>query len=150
MVIVNAKKEDLDEIMAIERAVFSAPWNESGMLFEIESEDALFSLAKDKGEILGFSILHMFEDEGEIFNVAVKEEYRNRKIGTALMKNTLHFAKRQRLSRIFLEVRESNMPARHLYENSGFKSMGIRKNYYDYPKENAVMMVCEMEGGEKR
>lgn len=150
MVIVNAKTGDLAEIMEIERDVFSVPWSESGMVFEIESEDALFSLAKDKGKILGFSILHMFEDEGEIFNVAVRQECRNQKIGTALIKNALYFAKKQRLSRVFLEVRESNAPARKLYENCGFKSLGIRKNYYDYPKENAVIMVWEREGGVKK
>jgi len=146
MVIVNAKVSDLPEIMEIERATFSVPWGESGMLFEIESEDANFTLMKDGGKILGFVVLHIFEDEGEIFNVAVREEYRGQKIATRLMKDTLYFARKNRLKRLFLEVRESNAPARKLYENCGFESLGIRKNYYEHPKENAVMMMLNLEG----
>lgn len=143
MVILDAKRQDLDEIMDIERAAFSVPWSESGMVFEIESEDAYVPVARDNGEMTGFAVLHMFGSEGELFNIAVKEERRGEKVGKKLLAAVINFASKQRLERIFLEVRQSNLPARSLYEKAGFKELGVRKNYYEHPRENAVMMVKE-------
>lgn len=143
----KAQKSDLDEIMDIERAVFSVPWSESGMLFEIESPDAFFAIAKEDGKIVGFVVLHEFSEEGEIFNIAVREEYRRKRVGTALLEAALEHAENRGLSRLFLEVRAGNSAAYDMYMKNGFIPLGVRKGYYDFPKEDAIIMTREMKRG---
>ena len=82
-------------------------------------------------------------DEADITNVAVREEYRAQGVGRAMLEALMEGGKERGISRFTLEVRVSNIPALHLYESLGFVSAGIRKNFYDLPKEDAVIMWKE-------
>ena len=78
--------------------------------------------------------------EGEITNVAVKPEYRDRKIGSALVEQMQQWSLEHGVNRIVLEVRSGNMPAICLYEHQDFVKLGVRKNFYQFPKEDADIM----------
>ena len=80
-------------------------------------------------------------DEGYIFNVAVRESYRNKGVATALINELITYGKKNNFSFITLEVRESNLPAISLYSKFGFIKAGERKDYYSNPKENAILLT---------
>lgn len=138
--IVPVQESHLAEVLQIERDTFSLPWSYTGFKAELDSPDSHFTVAVANGEVVGFCILRIFVDEGEIFNIAVKKEYRGLKIGDILLRNALEHADRVGVRSTFLEVRESNLPALNLYRKQGFEALCIRKDYYDEPTENAVIM----------
>ena len=144
MIIRQARHEDMPEIMAIERSCFSVPWSEAGMLSELEGKYGLITVCTIDGIVAGFSVFHRFGNEGELFNIAVSEEFRRRGIAKRLMERLFEDAKKFDVERIFLEVRKSNVAARELYRSCGFFVCGERKNYYDAPREDAVLMDAEV------
>ena len=79
-------------------------------------------------------------DEGNLDNIAVAPAYRRQGVADALLSVVTGFG-REHLSRLMLEVRASNAPAIALYEKYGFAAVGRRKNYYDAPREDAVLMT---------
>ena len=94
--------------------------------------------------IVGFLILSTVLDEAEILQVAVSENLRRNGIGSELMDEVFGWCEKNGISQIFLEVRESNFPARAYYKKYGFIENGLRKNYYQNPAENAVLMSREL------
>ena len=95
------------------------------------------------GTVLGYAGLLVVLDEGYITNVAVCPDYRRQGIAGELLGVFQRFAEGKQLAFLTLEVRESNAPARALYTKYGYKEVGVRKNYYDHPKENAILMTRE-------
>ena len=150
MEIKTAEKRDLDGIMEIERSSFSVPWSENSMLYEIESEDGVALVAKDGNTVAGFVILRLFDDEAEIFNIAVRENTRRQGIGFSLMQSVIDEARKKSVNVLYLEVRESNTGAYDLYCKCGFEKLSVRKNYYDAPKENAIIMACDLRRGNEK
>ncbi len=127
----------------LEKEIFSQPWSEQGFLDAISMEQNIFLVAEDAGEICGYIGMYQALDEGEITNVAVSPEKRNAGIGWKLMQAALETAKEQGISRVILEVRVSNASAIHLYEKCGFANCGVRKGFYDFPKEDAYIMLYD-------
>lgn len=138
--VTRAQEHHIAPVLDIERICFSVPWSENSFRYELESKEAYFAVAEEDGEVLGFGILHTFCDQAELFNIAVLPECRKRGIGDRLMASILDFASGAGIKIIFLEVRASNSPAQKLYEKHGFTSCGRRKNYYDKPVEDALLM----------
>ena len=134
-------KEDCVRTAEIERKIFSQPWSEQGFLDGIAGKQNIFLVAEEDGEICGYIGMYQALDEGEITNVAVAPEKRNAGIGWQLMQAALEEAKKQGICQIVLEVRVSNVAAIHLYEKCGFKHCGIRKGFYAFPKEDALIML---------
>ena len=141
MELIQVGPEHLDEILAIENQLFSVPWSRTGMMAELENRDVCFAAARVEGRIAGFAVLHSFGDEAELFNIAVSPAFQRRGIGRQLMEKVCRWAEESGVERIFLEVRVSNAAARRLYREYGFENAGLRKGYYDRPKEDAVLMV---------
>jgi len=137
----------IPQIAAIERACFSHPWSEE-MLREVLWNDAAVMVVAEgeDGAVLGYAGLQAVLDEGYIDNVAVAPAFRRRGIADALLSAFVRFG-REKLAFLTLEVRESNLPAIALYQKHGFRAAGRRKNYYDDPKEDAVIMTLEFEHG---
>ena len=100
----------------------------------------VYVVAAEGETILGYCGMWGIAGEGQINNVAVREDARGKGIGFAMMEFVLSEGQKQGLEVFTLEVRESNVAAIHVYEKVGFKNVGIRKNFYDMPKENAVIM----------
>lgn len=142
--IIPMTSEHLDQVARIEQLCFSDPWSRRMLSEHLENECAatLVAITPD-GTILGYAGLLVVLDEGYITNVAVCPEYRRQGIAGELLGVFRRFAEGNKLAFLTLEVRESNAPARALYSKYGYKEVGVRKNYYDHPKENAVLMTLE-------
>lgn len=131
----------LDDVYIIETECFSHPWSKQSLEEELNNETSLFLVAKEENEVIGYIGMSIVIDEGYIFNVAVREKYRNKGVATALINELVTYGKKNNFSFITLEVRESNLPAISLYSKFGFIKAGERKNYYSNPKENAILMT---------
>ena len=144
--IIPMTSEHLDQVARIEQLCFSDPWSRRMLSEHLENECAatLVAITPD-GTILGYAGLLVVLDEGYITNVAVCPDYRRQGIAGELLGVFRRFAEGNNLAFLTLEVRESNAPARALYSKYGYKEVGVRKNYYDHPKENAVLMTLEFE-----
>ncbi|MBE5951464.1 MAG: ribosomal-protein-alanine N-acetyltransferase [Lachnospiraceae bacterium] len=132
--------EDCAQVAAIETMSFSMPWSLHAFTETIDNSNYRFLVAEENGEILGYCGFVYVLDEAEIPNVCVSAEARRRGIGRALMEALVVMAKELRITTLHLEVRQSNEAAKHLYRSVGFEEIGIRKNFYELPKEDAVLM----------
>ena len=140
MRIIAAAEKDMPRIMEIESEAFSFPWTQGGLLSEVNNDHAFFALAVEDDVILGFAILRKTAGEGELLQIAVASEYRRRGVGDALMEAVLSWAWSYGVTRVHLEVRESNEAALALYEKYSFTRVGRRKEYYILPVEDAISM----------
>ena len=133
--------EDLDQVIKIERDLFSPPWTREGFFTYLTHKDAMFLVVEEKGEILAYCGLLMVLDEGDITNVAVRPDRQREGIGHFLMDSLIRLAQEQGVTTIHLEVRVGNDTAIRLYERMGFTRDGIRKQYYTDPVEDALLMT---------
>ena len=132
--------EDCEQVAAIEAASFSVPWSLNAFTETVEKENFRYFVAEENGEILGYCGFIFVLDEAEIPNVCVKASARKSGIGRKMMTVLVEEAKKLGMAVLYLEVRESNTPARKLYRSLGFEENGIRKNFYEHPVEHAVLM----------
>ena len=143
--LVPMDRSHIREIAQIERECFSMPWSEATLEEELYNPQASFIVAqRADGAVLGYAGLHVVLDEGYIDNVAVREDYRGQGIADDLVDVFVRFGKAN-LTFLTLEVRPSNEPAIQLYMKHGFAQVGRRKNYYQNPKEDAIIMTLEFE-----
>lgn len=133
-------KEDVPTVALIERDCFSEPWSEQGFLDGIDNSAVFLAAEDDRGNVVGYIGMYLMKPEGEITNVAVAKEVRGRGIGAALVATMQQWAEEHGIERIVLEVRVSNAPAIHVYEEKGFITIGVRKNFYRLPTEDAGIM----------
>ena len=132
--------EDCEQVAQIEAASFSVPWSLRAFTETVNKENFRYFVAEESGEILGYCGFLFVLDEAEIPNVCVKDSARCRGIGKQMMTVLIEEAKKLGMAMLYLEVRESNAPARALYQSLGFEENGIRKNFYEHPVEHAVLM----------
>ncbi|MDP2915541.1 MAG: ribosomal protein S18-alanine N-acetyltransferase [Candidatus Aminicenantes bacterium] len=134
---------DLPEVMAIEQASFPNPWSEVTFRGEIQNDGISFPLvAVERAEkrVVGYIIYWKIQDEIQINNIAVHPDFRGLGVGKAMMRNILDAVRAQGAIFATLEVRISNKPARVLYEKLGFEIIGLRKDYYAHPAEDALVL----------
>lgn len=141
----DVREEQLDQIEQLEQLCFSVPWPRDALRRQLPDDNHVFLAATDGGRVLGYVGMMFVLDEGYISNVAVAPAFRRRGIADALITELLRRADALSLSFVTLEVREHNIPAISLYENCGFVRVGLRKNYYQKPCENAVLMTKYLE-----
>ena len=142
--IVPMNADHLDEVAELERICFSAPWSRNMLAEELDNALSAFLVALDgDGKVVGYAGLQVILDEGYITNVAVRPEWRRRGVAGKLLQVFLDFAQAHKLAFLTLEVRESNYGAIALYGSRGFRSVGRRRNYYEHPREDAVIMTRE-------
>lgn len=134
------QREDLQQIAEIEKKIFSKPWSYKSFEDSLSLPNAIYVVAVNNGEIMGYCGLYCVLNEANITNVAVKEEVRNKGIGYGMLVQLIDEAKKRGINAVTLEVRKSNDAAIHLYEQLGFESAGIRKGFYELPTEDAVIM----------
>ena len=147
--ITDIAERHIGQIAELETQCFSCPWTAAQLRSQLKDEHHEFIAAVDENDtVLGYVGMMYVLDEGYISNVAVAEEKRRQGIGDALLDALLAFAKEKKLSFVTLEVRESNDAAVALYTKHGFKRVGLRKNYYEKPRENAILMTYFTEPGE--
>ena len=136
--------EHLDEIAALERVCFSDPWSRNLFAETLKNDLSAYLVAlDDAGRVAGYAGLTVVLDEGSIDNIAVRPDCRRRGVAAQLLEVFLNFAQGNRLAFLTLEVRASNYAAIALYGSRGFRTVGRRKNYYERPTEDALIMTRE-------
>lgn len=146
--IVPMTADHLDEVAELERICFSVPWSRNMLAEELDNLLSAFLVAlDDSGKVVGYAGVQVILDEGYITNVAVRPECRRQGIAAKLLQVFLDFARANQLAFLTLEVRASNYDAIALYGSRGFRSVGRRKNYYEHPKEDAIIMTLEFDHG---
>lgn len=136
--------EDLDQVVDIEQNLFSVPWTKEGFLTYLMKKDTMFFVVEEKERILGYCSMMTVLDEGDILNVAVRSDRQKEGIGQFLVDSMLRMAEMEGIRLVHLEVRQGNGTARRLYQRLGFKEDGLRRDYYENPVENAVLMTKTM------
>ena len=133
-------ESDLEEVLEIERASFSTPWRRNTFEGLLRRSDADLIGATVEGALVGYAITWTILDQAELGNVAVTPAARRRGVGRMLVEAALRRVRRRGARECFLEVRESNVGARRLYEELGFSAIGRRRRYYASPVEDALVM----------
>lgn len=131
---------DTHKVYEIECESFSVPWSLESLKEEMNNTLAYYVVAEINREVVGYGGIWGVLGEGEITNIAVDRCFRGKGIGEEILNELLRYASSQSLSLITLEVRCSNEPAKRLYLKKGFEQIAIRKNYYQKPTEDALIM----------
>lgn len=136
---------DVDAVVSIETATFSSPWQRdtfSSLLDRPAVELLVMESASDG--VIGYAVLWCVLDQGELANVAVSPDWRGRGLGRHLIGWVMDVARDRGIAKLFLEVRASNDHAAEIYRGFGFAEVGLRRNYYDEPKEDALIMMATL------
>ena len=136
----------IDQMEQIEIECFSVPWSREALEEELENPYAHYVVCTDgAGNVLGYIGSRIVLDSADITNVAVRPVYRRRGIARQLVGRMLGQMAEKGVTGVLLEVRESNLPAQNCYAQAGFTVVGRRKNYYELPKEDALLMGRVLE-----
>ena len=139
--------DDLDAIMAIERASFPTDaWSEAMMAEELRSPHGAYVVVEQAGRIIGYAGLRALAGarDGDIQTIALSADARGRGQGRALLRHLIDEAARRRVRELFLEVRADNPMARRLYASEGFHEIGVRPRYYQPDDVDAVIMRLDV------
>ena len=140
--IIDTTETQLEQIEASERQCFSCPWTLEQLRSQLSDDRHVFLAAvAESGTVLGYVGMMFVLDEGYISNVAVAPDFRRQGVADALISALMTRAEELSLAFVTLEVRAGNEPAKALYAKHGFVPVGRRKNYYDLPKEDAILMT---------
>ena len=133
----KAGREDIPALCALETECFQTPWGSKSFedFFDLDFTIALKAVVGQS--VAGYAGLYISGSDGYITNVAVTAAMRRKGVGRTLIKELKNLPE---VENLFLEVRESNLPAITLYESEGFLRDGVRKNFYSNPRENAILM----------
>ena len=136
---------DASQIAEIENVCFALPWSEKSISDFIGESNTLILVAVYKNLIVGYIGMYHSFGESDITNVAVLPQYRNNGIAGRLINALRDYCRSNGITKVRLEVRQSNNPAISLYKKHGFYEVGVRNNFYSHPKENAVLMDLDIE-----
>ena len=137
-----ASKDDLDGVLAIEEASFNNPTTREWYEGELKRPEVCFIyvLRTNAHPVAGFCAFWLVAEQAHINNLAVLPELRGQGLGTQLLAAITEEAAHLGAALLTLEVRQSNIPARRLYERAGFYQDGLRQNYYTNPVEDALIL----------
>ena len=140
----EAREGDLAALLAIEQRASHDPWGEGAILSQLASDVGVSLVCEEDGRLFGSLYLCCLAPESEVLALAVLPEKRRRGIGRLLLENGMKILKSGGACVLYLDVRESNAPARALYSSLGFRENGRRRGFYSAPKEDAVLMEREL------
>lgn len=133
--------EDVHRVEEVEAGSFSSPWKASTFTTLLEQDPVeAWVVAGDQNEILGYAVLWCIQEDGEIANIAIREDRRGEGLGGALLARVLEVAVERGVCNLYLEVRPSNTAAGAMYESRGFEEIAVRPGYYTRPKEDARVL----------
>ena len=138
--VIRASEDQLGAILTIENASFTCPWSEESFRDAFASENVTIYAAERDGLLVGFSCMLVIGEEAEVLNIASAPASRRTGVGQSLLSQMLRDAAQRGVTAVYLEVRDANAAARALYRKNGFSEIGIRRNYYIKPRENAILM----------
>lgn len=136
----NMTGEDAEAVAFLEQLNFQDAWTCKSILETYHQTQSFVTVAEEEGEIIGYCIIYFVLDEGEIARIAVHPKKQHQGIGKRLLDYTCKIGREKGIRCLMLDVREHNRAARKFYEQYGFTKDGIRKNFYEKPIEDAVLM----------
>ena len=146
MIIRRSLPSDAAAIAELEKEIFSDPWCEKDVAAAISVSGAMcYTALGDDGRLYAYVLGRTIAPEGEIYRVATTPEQRGRGIAFRLMTYAIKTEKGNGLENLFLEVRSKNLPAMKLYRALSFIEIGVRKNYYKDPPDDAILMMRSSE-----
>lgn len=143
MIFVKMDESHVPQIAELEKLCFSDPWSEKSIASELNNALSLWLVAVEDGKVLGYVGSQTVLGETDMMNIATHPDHRKQGIATALIVGLIGALERRGSHSLMLEVRSSNEPAKSLYRHLGFEEVGVRKNYYRNPKEDALILRKE-------
>lgn len=143
MNIVPMNEHHVPQIALLEQECFADPWSEQSIASELHNPLSLWLVAQEEQTLLGYVGSQTCQDETDMMNIAVSPASRRQGVARALIEALVSALRQRGSKQLTLEVRASNGPARQLYESLGFLQVGLRKNYYRNPKEDALILRKE-------
>ncbi|MBP3299954.1 MAG: ribosomal protein S18-alanine N-acetyltransferase [Clostridia bacterium] len=143
MKLTAAEERDLPAVAELEKA-FAHPLSEEELQKLHKNETFRILIWKMDEEIFGHCVLFRVMDEGEITSFTVREDLRGKGVGKAFLTELLEYLRKDGAKIAYLDVRESNEPARRLYRSCGFSELGRRKRFYQDPTEDGIGMGIEL------
>lgn len=137
---------DAPRVAELERLCFPDPWSPAGIREAIALEIGFGLVVETQGVVVGYLLCRWVADTAEILNLAIAPTHRRAGLASALLVQALDELGRRGVREVYLEVRESNQPARALYQSHGFRLAGMRPAYYRRPKEDALVLRCPIPG----
>jgi ribosomal-protein-alanine N-acetyltransferase len=139
--VIRMRRRHLRGVMAIERQVYPRPWSPTLFLSELTDERTrTYLVARVRRDIVAYAGMNCWGEEAHVTTIAVDPEWQRHKIGTRLFYELVRSAIVMGARAMSLEVRVSNWGAQRLYEEFGFRPIGVRKNYYQEVNEDALVM----------
>jgi ribosomal-protein-alanine N-acetyltransferase len=133
---------DVPVVARLEKQSFTTPWNAKTFRTLLGRTGAELWVAEHEEEgVIGYYVLWCIQDQGELANIAVRESFRGRHLGGLLLDHALEVAEQRGVESVYLEVRVSNDQAAAMYASRGFEQVGVRRNYYDSPREDARVLM---------
>lgn len=142
----NAQPGDIPSIVEIEQATFSDPWSRASFHSALDHSNMRVMVAVQGDRVVGYAVAIYAADEGELANIAVLQDCRRSGVGAALLYDMLEEGWRRGARQVLLELRQSNLNARRLYEKMGFRELLRRPRYYSGPVEDAIVMIRKRLG----
>ncbi len=139
----SIKQEHLSAVSHLEAECFAQPWSEKSLALLLADEACGF-VGLLEGEVVAYGGMFFAPEEGQITNIAVSPVHRRKGYGKAILEALLRHAPIGGARCVFLEVRTSNLSAISLYERAGFLTVGTRRNFYTSPREDALVMRCDL------
>lgn len=143
--------EDIPGVCEIEQEAFTTPWTGGAFLNELTNNQfaRYLVLSNAGGEVVGYGGMWLIMEEAHVTNIAIRDKYRGLKLGKRLLAEMQKTASFYGAVRMTLEVRPSNIIAQNLYEQMGFRSVGVRRGYYTDNKEDALIMWADLPKAER-
>ncbi|WP_086312839.1 ribosomal-protein-alanine acetyltransferase [Enterococcus sp. 7F3_DIV0205] len=122
-----------------------SPWTVDQFRIDLDQKNSHYLVLVEDDQWLGFISYHLILDEVEITHVVIQSAFQQQGYGKKLIDQMIKDLIEQNVHQVFLEVRESNFDAQKLYEKKGFKTINRRVNYYNYPKEDGIIMCLKVK-----
>lgn len=142
-------RRDMDEVLAIENGSFDHPWTEEEFLCCLRHRNCIGTVAETRGmgaSVLGFMIYELQKQSLRLLNFAVSPENRRQGVGSQMVQRLVDKLEQQRRTEIYIEVRETNVPAQLFFSKRGFRAISTLKRHYDDTNEDAYLMRYRIGG----
>jgi ribosomal-protein-alanine N-acetyltransferase len=137
-------EDEIEDVATLERQLFDSPWSEDSFRAELRNSVSTTFVLDNGASIIGYAVVWLIDDEMQIGKIAIAPPFRNLGIASWTLELMLEWARWHHVKDIFIEVRRSNESAIHLYEKFGFTMQGRRVDYYDAPREDALLMTAKI------
>ena len=145
MIITKMTEFHVPQIAELEKICFNDPWSVNSIASELDNRLSLWMVATEENKVIGYVGSQTVLGETDMMNVAIHPDYRKQGIATELILRLIQALTERGSHSLMLEVRSSNDPAKTLYKKLGFEIVGVRKNYYRNPREDALILRKEWE-----